>query len=299
VIEIRGLTHRFGRRSVLDGADLTVESGVVVGLVGPNGAGKTTLLRSIATLLEPDAGSIRVEGCDARVQPAEVRRAMGYLPERANAYPDLTAWEYLDLFGEIAGLAPGPRGARIEESLAQAGLSERRDQLVGELSKGLRQRLALQSVLLHEPKALVLDEPTDGLDPESRARVSEQVRSLARRGRAVLVSSHILEELALIADRVVALVGGRLLELRAAEAPGWAIQLRDDVPTARVVALGVTCVSEAVVEGERLILTLKEGTPDASAVATALAQAGFSIVSVAERSTTLHELYRRAVGGPG
>ncbi len=295
MIEVQDVGHRYGSRPALEGVTLRVDSGSVVGLVGPNGAGKSTLLRSIATLVRPEKGSIRVAGHDARERPAEVRRALGFLPERANAYPDLTCWEYLDLFGEIAGLGHRLRIRRIEDALARAGLAERRDQLVGQLSKGLRQRLALQSVLLHDPAALALDEPTDGLDPESRAEVGGQIKALARTGRAVLVSSHALEELEQLADRTVALVRGRLIELRASAAPTWILQLRGDLPAARLVALGVPCVAEATVEQDRLVLQLREGSADAAEVTAALVQAGFAVVAVSRHAASLRDLYLQAV----
>jgi len=297
VIEVQGVTHRFGQRTALSDVSLSVGAATVVGLVGPNGAGKSTLMRSIATLLRPERGTIRVDGHDTRGAPAAVRRALGYLPERASPYGDLVAWEYLDLFADIAGLAGAARRQRVGEALALAGLDDRREQLVGQLSKGLKQRLLMQSVLLHRPRALVLDEPTDGLDPESREQVRAQIRALAQAGCAVLVSSHVLEDLEQVANRTVALVQGRLVELGTASRASWVLRLRGDLTVARLVALGASTVSSVAIEGDCLRVALGDGAADPSEATAALVQAGFPVISVSEQAAPLRELYRQAVEG--
>jgi ABC-2 type transport system ATP-binding protein len=295
MIEVMGVGHDYGSRTVLDGLTLRVETGSIVGLVGPNGAGKSTLFRAIATLLVPSRGAIRVGGADVRREPVLARRKLGYLPERDNPYGDLTCEEYLDLFAEIAGLATSERRSRIPVALAEAGVFDRRGELIAQLSKGLRQRLALQSLLIHRPHALLLDEPTDGLDPQSRELVCQRLRSLADQGCAVLVSSHVLEELERIADRTIALVAGRAAELRAPQRRSWILRVRGDPAVARVISLGAVEVVDASVEGDALTVELRAEVPDAAAVVTALIQAGIQVLTVAERTPSLRELYNQAL----
>jgi ABC-2 type transport system ATP-binding protein len=297
VIEVVELGHDYGRKRALDGVSLFVRAGEVVGLIGPNGAGKTTLMRAIVTLLRPSRGRVSVGGCDTRGEGAAVRRLVGYLPERAPLYADLRVWEHLDLFAEIAGHALDERNRRIRAALAQAGIEDRRDALTRELSKGLGQRLALQAALLHDPRALVLDEPTDGLDPESRASVLAEVRRLADQGSAVLLSSHVLDEVEQIADRSVILVEGRVVEAQAREGRYFSVRVRGDWARARELLDARDDVEEIVVEGESLLVRLASGVPDAAEAAGALVAAGFLLVELREEKESLRERFHRVVKG--
>jgi len=299
MIEIAGVSHCFGSRVVLDDVSFRVEPGSLVGLVGPNGAGKTTLLRAIATLLRLRQGNIRVAGADVRADPVLVRERLGYLPERDLPYGDLTSSEYLECFAEIAGLFGAQRNQRIERALSEAELLSRRDELVGRLSKGLKQRLVLQSILLHRPRVLVLDEPTDGLDPQSRDRICRQLRELADGGCAVLVSSHVLEELERVADWTLALVEGKALELRGSTRRRFVLRVRGDLAVARLVALGTPAAAEVNLKGEQLLVELGSGIADPAEVVSALVQAGVPVVTVAEEPNQLREAYDRAVSGGG
>jgi ABC-2 type transport system ATP-binding protein len=295
VIEVVELGHDYGRKRALDGVSLSVRAGEVVGLIGPNGAGKTTLMRAIVTLLRPSRGRVSVGGRDTRGEGAEVRRLVGYLPERAPLYTDLRVWEHLDLFAEIAGHALDERNRRIQAALAQAGIEDRRDALTRELSKGLGQRLALQAALLHDPRALVLDEPTDGLDPESRASVLAEVRRLADQGSAVLLSSHVLDEVEQIADRSVILVDGRVAESQAREGRYFSLRVRGDHARARELLAARDDVEEIIVEGESLLVRLASGVPDAADAAGALVAAGFFLVELREEKESLRERFHRVV----
>ncbi len=297
MIEVIELVHDYGRKRALDGVSLSVREGEVVGLIGPNGAGKTTLMRAIVTLLRPSQGRVRVGGCDTRGEGAAVRKLVGYLPERAPLYADLRVWEHLDLFAEIAGHAPTERARRVGAALAQAGIEDRREALTRELSKGLGQRLALQAALLHDPRALVLDEPTDGLDPESRASVLAEVRRLADQGRAVLLSSHVLDEVEQIADRSVILVDGRVVEGQAREGRYFSIRLRGDRTRARELLAARSEIEEIVADGESLLVRLSSGVPDAADAAGALVAAGFQLVELREEKESLRERFHRVVKG--
>jgi ABC-2 type transport system ATP-binding protein len=297
MISVESLTHAYDRtRVVLDAVGLDVPAGSVTGLVGPNGAGKTTLMRTIATLLRPRAGRITVGGHDVVREPAQVRGLLGYLPERTAPYPDLMCWEHLDFFAGAAGIAPPDRRARIARALEAAGLGDRRDEPVKQLSKGLRQRLALQAALIHDPRALVLDEPTDGLDPESRGEVLASIRALARAGRAVLVSSHVLSEIEQVSDQVVILVGGRRQDAAAASG-GSAIRVRvrDRIDDAQRVLAALPAVAAVVREEGALRITLAPGVADAGDVAAALIQAGLAVIGLEPIEVTLARTFQDAI----
>ena len=298
MIQVTAVSHSYGATQALDQVSLDVPRGAVLGLVGPNGAGKTTLIRAIATVLRQTSGHITVAGCDTLRQPAQARAALGFLPERANPYPDLLAWEHLELFARIAGHRGAELERRVERGLEAAGLLQRRSARCGDLSKGLRQRLALQAALLHDPQALVLDEPSDGLDPDSRAGLLALVRQLAAGGVAVLLSSHVLAELEQVADEVLILSKGAVAA-QALEAAGqrFLLRTRRDPEGALQLLLAQPTVTEAALEGGAVDLRLREDVPDAAVAVAALVSAGFSVVEVRRRVASLHERYRAAVDG--
>ncbi len=297
-LEIAGLAHAFGGRPVLAGVDLAVPAGRVVGLVGPNGAGKTTLMRAAATLLDFHGGAVRVGGVDVKRDPAGARRRIGYLPERAGVRPDLLAWEVLDFFAEVAGLAGAERRRRVADALERAELADRAGVLAGRLSKGQRQRLAMEAALFHDPEVLLLDEPTDGLDPDSREALLRAVRARAEAGVAVLLSSHVLGEVEGVADETAILHGGRLAE--AGDGRGrWRVVLRGELERALAVARaapGVDRVEPEPGEVPALRLALAAGAPDAAEVVARLVEAGLAVVEV-RPADGLRERYRAVVDG--
>ncbi|WUI00418.1 ABC transporter ATP-binding protein [Spirillospora sp. NBC_00431] len=203
------MTRSFGPVQALGGLDITVPYGQVTALVGPNGAGKTTLLLILATLLAPDAGTVRIAGHDARHRPAAVRDALGWMPDTFGVYDQLTVDEYLMFFADAYGLPKQERPRRVRALLNLVHLEDKLGQPVHALSRGQKQRLGMARALVHRPRVLLLDEPASGLDPRSRIELRDLLRSLAADGVAVLVSSHILSELEEIADRVVLVDNGR------------------------------------------------------------------------------------------
>ncbi|MEU8304487.1 ABC transporter ATP-binding protein [Actinomadura sp. NPDC048955] len=208
-IEARGVVRRFGPVEALRGLDITVPYGQVTALVGANGAGKTTLLLILATLLAPDAGTVRIAGHDALARPVRAREALGWMPDTFGVYDQLTVDEYLAFFADAYGLSKQERPRRIRALLSLVHLEDRLGQPVHALSRGQKQRLGMARALVHRPRVLLLDEPASGLDPRSRIELRDLLRSLAADGVAVLVSSHILSELEEIADRVVLVDHGR------------------------------------------------------------------------------------------
>ncbi|MDK9698076.1 MAG: ABC transporter ATP-binding protein [Siculibacillus sp.] len=192
VVEVRGLTKRFGDKTVVDRVDMTVERGEIVGFLGPNGSGKTTTIRMICGLLTPDAGTGKVLGYDVVTQNREIKREVGYMTQRFSFYEDLTIEENLQFVARLYQLKPV--ATHVDRTLEQLGLTARRKQLAGTLSGGWKQRLALAACIMHEPKLLLLDEPTAGVDPKARREFWDEIHLLAAEGLTVLVSTHYMDE---------------------------------------------------------------------------------------------------------
>jgi sodium transport system ATP-binding protein len=210
-IRISGLTKRFGPFTAVRGLTLGVSAGEVYALLGPNGAGKTTALRCLAALLEPSAGTAEICGIDVRTRPAEARRRLAYLSSSMGLYARLTARELVAFFGELHGLAGPALQERVEEMIGLFGLGDFAHRLCGKLSTGQRQRVALARALVHDPPVLILDEPTLGLDVLSGQTIHEFIRRERERGKAILFSTHQMEEVELLADRLGILSHGELV----------------------------------------------------------------------------------------
>jgi ABC-2 type transport system ATP-binding protein len=193
-IDVRGLTKRYGARTVVDGVDLQVARGQIYGFLGPNGSGKTTTIRMLCGLLTPDAGEGTCLGLDLRRDARAIKRQVGYMTQKFGLYEDLSIEENLDFVARV--YAVPQRRARVEQALERLALGPRRKQLAGALSGGWKQRLALAACLLHEPQLLLLDEPTAGVDPQARRLFWDQLHELAGAGLTVLVSTHYMDEAA-------------------------------------------------------------------------------------------------------
>jgi ABC-2 type transport system ATP-binding protein len=192
VIDVRGLTKRFGAHTVVDNVSLQVAAGEIVGFLGPNGSGKTTTIRIICGLLTPDAGEGTVLGYNVRTESLKIKREVGYMTQRFSFYEDLTIEENLAFVARLYALKP--RGEAVERTLERLGLASRRGQLAGTLSGGWKQRLALAACIMHQPKLLLLDEPTAGVDPKARREFWDEIHKLASQGLTVLVSTHYMDE---------------------------------------------------------------------------------------------------------
>ena len=192
LIDVHGLTKRYGDRVVVDNFDMRVTQGRIYGFLGPNGSGKTTTIRMLCGLLKPDAGEGTCLGYDIRTQAALIKREVGYMTQRFGLYEDLTIAENLDFIARV--YAVQGRDRKVSETLEQLGLATRRDQLAGTLSGGWKQRLALGACLIHTPRLLLLDEPTAGVDPAARRDFWDQIHELAAAGLTVLVSTHYMDE---------------------------------------------------------------------------------------------------------
>ncbi len=208
VISIVGLTKRFNGRTVVDDVALDVRRGEIVGFLGPNGSGKTTTIRMICGLLKPDAGSGTCLGLDILTQSARIKREVGYMTQRFSFYEDLTIRENLDFVARVYDL--DDRHARVSDTITRLGLEQRRNQLAGALSGGWKQRLALAASVMHQPKLLLLDEPTAGVDPQARREFWDEIHRLAEDGLTVLVSTHYMDE-AERCHRIVYIAYGRIV----------------------------------------------------------------------------------------
>jgi ABC-2 type transport system ATP-binding protein len=210
ILEAHGLSKRFGRRLVVDDVSFAIAHGETYGLLGPNGAGKTTTISMVCGLLRRDAGTVTVDGHDLDGDPMAVRRAIGYVPQDLALYPDLTARENLRFFGRLQSLRGGELTRRTDEVLDLVGLGERADDRVAEFSGGMKRRLNIGVGLLHRPRLLILDEPTVGVDPQSRNAILASVDELGGGGLGVLYTTHYMEEAERLCDRVGIIDGGAL-----------------------------------------------------------------------------------------
>lgn len=209
-IEFQNVSKSFARRKAVDAVTFKIESGEIFGLVGPNGAGKTTTMRMLVTLLQPDQGEILVGGYSVMKSPSEVRRLIGFMPDSFGVYDDMTVNEYLEFFAACYHIPKPQRAGLIRDLLELVDLSHRHDDMVDTLSTGLKQRLGLARVLIHDPSILVLDEPASGLDPRARVEIRELLLEVARLGKTILFSSHILADVAELCTRVGIMENGKL-----------------------------------------------------------------------------------------
>jgi ABC-2 type transport system ATP-binding protein len=210
ILKTEGLTKRYGDFTALDNLDLTVHRGEVFGYIGPNGAGKTTTFRILCGLLDPTSGRAVVADKDVTGNKDLIKQLVGYLPDNFGVYPTLRVWEYLDFFAAAYRIPRSKRRERIDTCLQIANAEPFREKLMGELSRGMKQRVGIAKTLLHDPEVLILDEPAATIDPRARIQMRGLLRQLADLGKAVLVSSHILPELADVCDTVGILTAGKL-----------------------------------------------------------------------------------------
>jgi ABC-2 type transport system ATP-binding protein len=210
MIAVQGLTKVYGQRTALDAVSFEVPRGEIFGFVGPNGAGKTTTLRILAALLEPTSGRAFIDGADVNKRPELVHERLGYMPDFFGVYDQLTATEYLDFYAACYRIHRARRKKIAADLLELVGLTERSDQLVDTLSRGLKQRLCLARALVHDPAVLLLDEPASGLDPRARVEMREILRELQKMGKTIIISSHILPELTELCTMVGIIDHGRM-----------------------------------------------------------------------------------------
>jgi ABC-2 type transport system ATP-binding protein len=316
IVETRHLTKRYGRKAppALDDLNLQVSQGALYGFIGPNGAGKTTTLRMLAGLLEPSSGEIFIAGHSVRHEPRAVHHYVGYMPDFFGLYQEMTAWEYLDFFARCHNLAPQRRLTVVDELLELVGLADKRDADVGHLSRGMQQRLCLAHALVHDPAVLLLDEPASGLDPRARVEMRELLRELSAMGKTIILSSHILSELAEMCSEVGIIEGGRLVAsgslaaLRQRAQPGRVLRLHvlSDVQAAQSLLSGfdqittVTRLNGGHAGNEAwLEAYLSADERYAAHVLAQMVQQGVAIAEYRQVGNELEELFLQLTAGDG
>ncbi len=210
MIDVQGLTREYGRLRAVDNLSFRVEPGEVLGFLGPNGAGKTTTMRIVAGFLPASSGRVLVCGHDIETQSVAAKRRIGYLPEGAPSYPEMTPRSFLDFIAEARGIPVGKRRQRLDEVFALLHLDRVLEQSIDTLSKGYRRRVGLAQAILHDPEVLILDEPTDGLDPNQKHEVRELIGRMAR-DKIIVISTHLLEEVDAVCNRAIIIAHGKIL----------------------------------------------------------------------------------------
>jgi ABC-2 type transport system ATP-binding protein len=318
IIEFKNLSKRFKTRALAGSAreriavnslNFNIESGEIFGLVGPNGAGKTTTMRMLVTLLKPDQGEIYVGGYSVRSRPNDVRRQIGFMPDSFGVYGDMTVQEYLDFFGACYKIHPNQRAHLITDLLDLVDLGHRRGDTVDTLSTGLKQRLSLARVLIHDPSILVLDEPASGLDPRARVEIRELLLEVARLGKTILFSSHILADVGELCSRVGIIEDGKLVALGTLEQlsahvmPHRQLHIgllsRQDEAQVMLQSLPDVFEVRAVDDDSRISLEVDFSGSDEDIhqlLAKLLAQ-GFPVIHFSEESKNLEEVFMRTTKG--
>lgn len=258
IIETKDLRKRFGKFDAVNGLSLAVPAGSIYGFVGPNGAGKTTTMRMLTTLTRPTAGEAWVAGHSVLKEPRAVRRAIGYMPDEFGVYDDMRVWEYLDFFAACYDIPENNRKRLIDDLLELVDLSHRRDDMVDKLSRGMKQRLSLARTLAHDPSVLILDEPASGLDPRARVEIRELLVELAKMGKTIFFSSHILADVSEICSHIGIIEAGQMVaqgsmqDMRSQLMPHREVivTVRDEEAAEK--ALGLVTGLPGVVQAQRL-----------------------------------------------
>jgi ABC-2 type transport system ATP-binding protein len=298
MIQVEGLTKYYGSLPAIRDLTFTAEKGEILGFLGPNGAGKTTTMRILTGYMPPSAGQVRVAGFDILENSMEVRRRVGYVPETVPLYPELSVYEYLTFMGSLRRVTDLDQ--RIEEVLEEVHLMDRIDSFIGNLSKGLRQRVGLAQALLHQPEVLILDEPTIGLDPAQIIEVRKLIQQVGRE-RTVMLSTHILSEAQQVCDRVLIinrglivaedtpenlqsqLAGGDRLLVHVAGESDELIKLLSDVP-------GVTQASPGIMEGQ-VEVSLAPGAEIRPEIARRVVAAGLDLLEMHSVGISLEDIF--------
>jgi len=304
IVTVTGLVKSFGDLTAVDHVSFSIAEGETFGLLGPNGAGKTTTISMISCLLEPTEGTIVVDGHSSHKEQTAVKRTLGVVPQEIALYPSLSAAENLAFWGRMYGLSGADLKKAVDEALDLAGLAERSKERVEKYSGGMKRRINIAAGILHRPKVLLMDEPTVGIDPQSRNHILETVKELNASGMTVLYTSHYMEEVEYLCDRIAIMDHGKIIAM------GTLNELRDVVGGMDIVAVTVAGVSDAVVsaveaipgvdsvnrtEGTMEVLTPSSGSILGQLVAT-LESEGSHVTSVTVTEPNLESVFLHLTG---
>ena len=304
MIEIEGLKKRYGATEAVQDLTLKIGQGEIFGFIGPNGAGKTTTIRILATLLAPSAGLVRINGLSLGKDAAKIRPLIGYMPDTFGVYEEMLVLEYLEFFAAAYGIRGPRRSQVIDDVLQLTDLTARRMSVIGDLSRGMQQRLGLARVLVHDPKVLLLDEPASGLDPRARIEIRELIRELGRMGKTILLSSHILPELGSLCTRIgiiekgVLRFQGTLAEavLKVGGEREVEVGVKGETSLAERLLAGTPGVKSVRQERGNLRVTVDAGF-DLAAIPEMLARQGFGTTLLKEREIDLEDVFLRMTQG--
>jgi ABC-2 type transport system ATP-binding protein len=300
MIETSALTKRYGDLTAVDHITFRAEPGQVLGFLGPNGAGKSTTMKMIAGFLAPTSGSAKVCGFDVEEQPLEAKSVIGYLPEGAPSYGEMTPRSFLEFIASIRGLSGALRKQRLDDVIGRLQLENVLEQSIETLSKGFKRRVGLAQALLHDPRVLILDEPTDGLDPNQKHHVRTLINDMAK-DKVIVISTHILEEVHAVCNRAIIIAGGKLLadatpaELEARSRYHMAVSLTAaEADKARQVLSGIDEIDSVELDPQDLRLTAfpKPGRQIFAAVSEALARHQLKVSELQLESGRLDEVFR-------
>lgn len=308
MIVCQNLCKSYGSFHALENLSLEIDKGDTFGFIGPNGAGKTTTIRILSTLLDPTSGSATVAGFSVTEEPDEIRRVLGYMPDKFGVYDGIKVWEYLDFFAGAFRLPKASRAKLIDDVLDLTDLGQKKDFFVEALSTGMRQRLCLAKTLLHDPQVLILDEPASGLDPRARIEMRELLKELTRMGKTIMISSHILPELSDFCNRIGILEAGKLLAAGKVEDIMGTLQSERRI-TVRLLRNGPKAAEWLESQSGVAGLDHVDGSPckikfgfsgelDAlAALAAVLADTEYGLVGFEEAKTDLEDLFLRVTKG--
>jgi ABC-2 type transport system ATP-binding protein len=264
VLCLNQLTKRYGSFTALDGVTLSLKAGQILGMIGPNGAGKTTTIKILVGLIKPTSGTATIAGVDCVSDSLQIKRLVGYMPDKFGAYDNMRVREYLDFFGAAFSIPTGIRSKRIADVMDLTGTAYMKDRYVESLSHGMQQRVGLARTLLHDPKVLILDEPVNGLDPQARIEMRDLLIELARQGKTLVVTSHILPELARICHQVAIITHGKLRAFGTVEEIGRQVSqqrtMESQFVSADQVAAAAQIIRQALEPNAEVIEALAEAT---------------------------------------
>lgn len=304
ILEVSGLSKSFGKIVAVSDVSFQVEEGESFGLLGPNGAGKSTTISMLFGLLTPDKGSILVSGQTMQANPLAVKRSLGYVPQEIALYPELSAQENLSFWGRLYGLSGGKLKERVAHVLDVVGLSERARGRVGTFSGGMKRRINIAAALLHQPKLLIMDEPTVGIDPQSRNHILETVKQLNQQGMTIIYTSHYMEEVEYLCSRIGIIDHGQIIAL------GTVPELRRIVGEDAEIVLTVQGMDESSLEllaqlthvhqvrlmGEELVVVSPQPALALGGVSTLLAEKGIGMRSIRVTEPNLESVFLHLTG---
>jgi ABC-2 type transport system ATP-binding protein len=311
LVEARDLVKRFGSLTAVDGISFTVERAEVVGFLGPNGAGKSTAMKIISGFLEPTSGEAYIGGYNSHTHPIEARRRLGYLPEGAPAYADMSVADFLGFIAGMHGMTKRQANDRLAELVERIDLADVWNQRIDSLSKGYKRRVGIAQALVHDPDVLILDEPTDGLDPNQKHDMRKLIRDIAPE-KAIVISTHILEEVEAVCTRAIIIARGRMLAdatpaallARPQEANAFALTIATSDPRRAIEILSTqpgiskVYVAERINGVTRLLIHAPQSRPTAAELAGILGRSDIAVAEMFVKRASLDDVFRQITNRP-